>query len=68
MKEVEFNLEHAREAFMEAKKSFVEASTSGRKDKPELKNGPLYAHNFPRNLYEVIARQLGYKRATRNHQ
>jgi len=34
-KEVKFDLEHAHEAFMEAKKSFVEASTSESKDKPE---------------------------------
>lgn len=34
-KEAKFHLEHAREALMEAKKSFVEAPTSGRKDKPE---------------------------------
>jgi len=33
-KEVEFYLEHARETFMEAKKSFTEASTSGSRDKP----------------------------------
>jgi len=32
-KEADFDLEHAREAFIEAKKSFVEASTSGSKDK-----------------------------------
>jgi len=34
MKEVEFDLERARETFMEAKKSFIEASTSGNRDKP----------------------------------
>ena len=31
-KEPEFDLEHAKETFMEAKKSFTEASTSGSKD------------------------------------
>jgi len=35
VKEAEFDLEHAHETFMEAKKSFVEVSTSGRKDKAE---------------------------------
>jgi len=35
MKEVEFDLEHTRETFMEAKKSFAEASTSRSKDKPD---------------------------------
>jgi len=35
MKQVEFDLEHARETFMEARKSFTEASTSGSKDKLE---------------------------------
>jgi len=53
-KEVEFDLERTHEAFMEAKKSFTEASTSSSKDKLEPENEPLYAHNFPRNLYEVI--------------
>ena len=32
-KEPEFDLERARETFMEAKKSFMEASTLGSKDK-----------------------------------
>jgi len=32
VKEVEFDLESACEMFMEAKESFVEASTSGSKD------------------------------------
>ena len=35
VKEAEFDLECALETFMEAKKSFTEASTSGSKDKPE---------------------------------
>jgi len=34
VKEAQFDLEHAHETFMEAKKSFTEASTSRRKDKP----------------------------------
>jgi len=32
---VEFDFECAKETFMEAKKSFVDASTLGRKDRPE---------------------------------
>jgi len=35
-KEPVFDLENARETFMEAKKSFTEASTLGSKDQPEL--------------------------------
>jgi len=34
-KEAEFYLENAHEMFIEAKKSFVEASTSGSKDNPD---------------------------------
>lgn len=34
-KELEFDLEHAKETFMEARKSFADASTSGSKDRPE---------------------------------
>ncbi len=35
VKEVEFDLERTSETFMEAKKSFAEASTSGSRDKPD---------------------------------
>lgn len=35
MKELKFDLEHAKETFMEAKKSFTDASTSGSKDRLE---------------------------------
>lgn len=34
-KEPKFDLEHAKDTFMEAKKSFTEASTSGTKDRVE---------------------------------
>lgn len=40
VKEAEFDLECAPEALMEAKKSFVEASTSERKDKPKPEIDP----------------------------
>jgi len=35
-KELEFDLEHIKETFMEVKKSFMETSTSGNKDQLEL--------------------------------
>lgn len=35
-KEPKFDLERTKETFMEAKKSVVEASTSGGKDQPEI--------------------------------
>jgi len=34
-KEPEFDLEHAKETFMESRKSFINASTSGSKERPE---------------------------------
>ena len=40
MKEPEFDLERTKETFMEAKKSFVDASTSGSKDRPEPEMDP----------------------------
>ena len=39
-KEPEFDLEHAKETFMEAKKSFTEVSTLGSKDQLELGTDP----------------------------
>jgi len=36
MKEAEFDLERAKETFMEAKKSFTNTFTSGSKDRSEL--------------------------------
>jgi len=40
VKEVEFDLECIRETFMEAKKSFTDASTSGSKDRSDLEMDP----------------------------
>ena len=40
-KETSFNLEHAKETFMEAKKIFTEASTSGNKNKFPDTNAPI---------------------------
>ena len=45
-KEPEFDLEHTKETFMEAKKSFAEASTSGSKDQPELGMDPSMLTTF----------------------
>ena len=45
-KEPEFDLEHTKEMFMEAKKSFTEASTSGSKDQPEPGMDPSMLTTF----------------------
>lgn len=39
-KQPEFDLEHVKEPFTEAKRSFMEASTSGSKDQVELEMDP----------------------------
>lgn len=53
-KEVEFNLEHASEAFMEAKKSFAEASTSGSKDKPQSEMDPSMLTTFLETYMKLL--------------
>jgi len=45
-KESEFELERAKEKFMEAKKSFVEVSTSSSKDQPETRMDPSMLTSF----------------------
>lgn len=45
-KEAKFDLECARETFMEAKKSFIEASTSGIWDKPVQEMDPSMLTKF----------------------
>lgn len=45
-KEPEFDLEHTKEAFMEAKKIFVEASTLGTKDQQETGMDPSMLTTF----------------------
>ena len=45
-KEPEFDLDHAKETFMEDKKSFTEASTSSSKDKLESEMDPLMLTPF----------------------
>ena len=65
-------MEHARKTFMEAKKIFVEASTSGSKDKPEQDMDPsmlttfletymklLRNSKFVKGLQELINRCIG---------
>ena len=71
-KEPEFDLEHAKETFMEAKKSFADASTSGSKDKLELEMDPsmlttfletcmklLHDNKAMKGLQEIITRCVG---------
>jgi len=45
-KEPEFDLEHAKDTFMEARKSFTEASTLGSKDQLELEMDPSMLTTF----------------------
>ena len=45
-KELEFDLEHAKETFVEAKKSFTEASTSSSKDQLEPGMDPSMLTTF----------------------
>ena len=45
-KEIKFDLEHTKETFMEAKKSFAEASTSGSKDQLEPGMDPSILTTF----------------------
>lgn len=54
VKEVEFDLEHACEAFMEAKMSFVEASTSESKDKPEPEMDPSMLTTFLETCMKLL--------------
>ena len=54
VKEVEFDLEGARETFMEAKKSFIEASTLGGKDKPDQEMDPSMLTTFLETCMKLI--------------
>ena len=71
-KEPEFDLECAKETFMEAKRSFFDASTSGSKDKLELEMDPslltmfletymklLHENKAVKGLQELITRCTG---------
>jgi len=72
IKELEFDMECAKETFMEAKKRFVEASTSGSKDQPERGMDPsmlttfletciklLHENRVVRGLQDLITRCTG---------
>lgn len=71
-KEVGFNLEHAREMFMKAKKSFAEASASRSNDKLDWEMDPSMPTTFletrmnflrdskvVKGLHELIKRYTG---------
>ena len=47
-------MEHARETFMEAKKSFAEASTSGSKDKPDQEMDPSMLTTFLETCMKLL--------------
>jgi len=51
VKEPEFDLEHTKETFMEAKKSFAEASTSGR---PKPGMDPLMLTTFLETCMKLL--------------
>ena len=53
-KEPEFDLEHAKETFMEAKKIFAEASTSGSKDQPEPGMDPSMLTTFLETCMKLL--------------
>ena len=77
-KEVELYLEHAKETFMEAKKSFDDDSTSGSKDRSKMKMDPSMLMTFletciklldeskvVKRLKELINSALGPRRESR---
>lgn len=53
-KDLEFNLEHARETFLEAKKSFAKASTLGSKDKPNQEMDPSLLTTFLETYMKLL--------------
>ena len=53
-KEPKFDLECAKETFMEAKKSFMEASTSGSKDQPEPRMDPSMLTTFLETCMKLL--------------
>lgn len=53
-KEVGFDLQCTWETFMEAKKGFAEASTSGRKDKPESEMDPSMLTTFLETCMKLL--------------
>lgn len=61
-KELEFDLEHAKETFMEAKKSFMKASTSSSKDKIELEMDPSMLTTFLETCMKFLRDSKAVKR------
>ena len=53
-KEPEFDLDRAKETFMEANKSFMEASTSGSKDKLEPEMDPSMLTTFLETCMKLL--------------
>lgn len=53
-KEDLFYLEHARETFMKAKKSFTKTSTLGSKDNPQPKMDPLMLTTFIETCMKLL--------------
>ena len=53
-KEPKFDLEHAKETFMEARKSFVDASTSERKDRLKLEMDPSMLTTFLETCMKLL--------------
>jgi len=54
VKEVEFDFERTRETFMEAKKSFANASTSGSKDRLEPEMDPSMLTTFLETCMKLL--------------
>lgn len=53
-KEAEFDLEHAKETFMETKKSFADDYTSESKDRPEPKTDPSMLTTFLETCMKLL--------------
>ena len=53
-KELKFDFERAKETFMEARKSFIDASTSGSKDKPEPEMDPSMLTTFLETCMKLL--------------
>lgn len=62
MREVEFDLEHTWETFMEAKKTFANASTSGNKDRPEPEMDPYMLTTFLETYMKLLSDSKAMKR------
>jgi len=61
MKEPKFDLERAKETFMEARKSFVDAYTSGSKDIPEPGMDPSMFMTFQEMCMKLLCKSKAIK-------